>query len=74
MHEVLRSHKHNPTQKFHQNFNNFEIPQILKKIPKSRLECMNMYDESQEKRSYLWKCKQTIKERVGKMKWLSWKC
>lgn len=46
MHEVLRSHKHNLTQKFHQNFINFKNPQIKKKkIPKSRSECMNMYDE-----------------------------
>ena len=31
MHEVLRSHKHNPIQQFHQNFINFEKPQIKKK-------------------------------------------
>ena len=55
MHEVLRSHKYNPTQKFHQNFINFEKPQNFQQIPKSGSECMNMYDERQEKRSYLWK-------------------
>ena len=44
MHKVLRSHKHNPTQKLQQNFINFEKPQIFLKIPKSRSECMNMYD------------------------------
>jgi len=46
MHKVLRSHKHNPTQKFHQNFINLEKPQIFQKnIPKSWSECMNMDDE-----------------------------
>ena len=45
MHEVLRSHKHNPTQKLQQNFINFEKPQIVLKIPKYKSKCMNMYDE-----------------------------
>ena len=44
MHEVLRSHKHIPTQKFHQNFINFEKPQNFSKTPKPRFQNMKMRD------------------------------
>ena len=34
MHEHIRSFKQNPTQKFHQNFINFEKPPKFQEIPK----------------------------------------
>ena len=43
MHEVLRSHKRIPTQKFHQNFINFEKPQNFSKTPKPRFQNMKMH-------------------------------
>ena len=49
MHEVLRSHKHIPTQKFHQNFINFEKPQNFSKTPKPRFQNMKMHENERFK-------------------------
>ena len=35
MHDVLKPFKHNPSQKFHKNLNNFEKSQKFSKNPKS---------------------------------------
>ena len=40
MHEVLNSFKRHPSQKFHNNFINFEKPQKNFKNPKPRPKCM----------------------------------
>ena len=45
MHEVLRSHKHIPTQKFLQNFINFEKSQNFLKTPKPRFQNMKMREK-----------------------------
>ena len=44
MHEVLRSYKQIPTQKFHQNFINFEKPQNFWKTPKPRFQKTKMHE------------------------------
>ena len=44
MHEVLKSHKHIPTQKFLQNFINFEKSQNFLKTPKPRFQNMKMHE------------------------------
>ena len=49
MHEVLRSHKHIPTQKFLQNFINFEKSQNFLKTPKPRFQNMKMHENERFK-------------------------
>ena len=44
MHDVLRSFKPNPTQKFCKNFINFEKPQKLFQKPKTLVKKNKMHD------------------------------
>ena len=74
MHEQIGSFKHNPTQKFYKNLNNFEKPQKLSKTPKHKSERMKcMVNERKrialEEENKIW-----AKDQEGKVKRLSEKC
>ena len=49
MHEQIGSFKHNPTQKFYKNLNNFEKPQKLSKTPKTSVRKNEMHSEWEKK-------------------------
>ena len=45
MHDILRTKIQNPSQKFHNNFINFEKPQNFQKIPKKLGQMHEMHEK-----------------------------
>ena len=74
MHEVLRSHEHNPTQNYNNNSSILKKPQNFSKTPKPRfqnMKCMkNERLEAYQGKKILKKIEETLRNKIG----VRWEC